>query len=246
MSSRPAVLFAAACLLAAAPTLSFAQGTSVPGTAHLIEWDLTSLPDQIDGNPGAMVVDSRGEDSNRLWFITRIGDSSGLTTSPQRVYRFDPSWSLYAHNAQWLSWDLRADLIAGGIKKLKPSHDRSFIFARTSTFIQKVDTQHCTTGPNTTCDRYVFSYPDQATPEANPFVMVSDIAVDDSNKVFTTGISPTPPFDAGYVQMLNTSATPTVSTDPSLAGKLVINAKRWPVLSGAGTLRRQRRLQPDL
>ena len=31
----------------------------------------------IDGNPGAMVVDSRGEDSNRLWFITRIGDATG-------------------------------------------------------------------------------------------------------------------------------------------------------------------------
>src|SRR3954452_19370898 len=110
MSSRPATLFAAACLLAAGPSVTFAQGTQVPlpiaGPAHLIEWDLTALPDQIDGNPGAMVVDNRGEDSNSAWFITRIGDSTGLKQSPQRVYRFDPARSLFAANARWTSWQL--------------------------------------------------------------------------------------------------------------------------------------------
>jgi hypothetical protein len=240
MSVRRISEMAAACLLAAAPTVAFAQGTSVPApitaTAHLIEWDLTALPDQFDGNPGAMVVDSRGEDSNRLWFITRIGDPNAAVpgTAPQRVYRFDPARSLFTAAAHWSSWELRGDLIAGGIKKIKPSHDRRFVFARTSTFIQKVDTVHCTVGTAPTCDRTVFSYPDQATPDTNPFAFVSDIAVDDTNKVFTTGVSPTAPFDAGYVQMLNTAATPTVSSDPSLLGKLVINATRWPVLSGAG------------
>src|SRR3954469_3172903 len=99
MSPRPATMLAAACLLAAAPTLASAQGTSVPvtpGTAHLIEWDLSTLPDQVDGNPGAMVVDTRGEDSNRLWFITRISDPAAApVSSPQRIYRFDPAISLY-------------------------------------------------------------------------------------------------------------------------------------------------------
>jgi hypothetical protein len=245
MSPRPATLFAAACLLAAAPTLTFAQsipaGTSVPapttGTAHLIEWDLTSLPDQLDGNPGAMVVDSRGEDQNRLWFITRIGDPAGVPgTAPQRVYRFDPARSLYSSVARWSSWELRADLIAGGIKKIKPSHDRQFVFARTATFIQKIDTQRCTAGSGSTCDRTVFSYPDQLVPEQNPFVSVSDIAVDDRNKVFTTGISPT--FLAGYVQMLNAAAMPTRSTslcDPNTGVcKQTITATRWEVALGEG------------
>src|SRR6476469_1285943 len=81
MSPRPAVSYAAACLLAADPSLAFAQlntntssatANSTTGstittvtsaatkpTTHVIEWDLTSMPDQLDGNPGAMVVDTR-------------------------------------------------------------------------------------------------------------------------------------------------------------------------------------------
>src|SRR3954469_3236278 len=66
------------------------------GTAHVIEWDLASM--QLDSNPGAMVVDTRGEDHNRVWFITRLGDpllETETVVTPQRIYRFDPSTSLY-------------------------------------------------------------------------------------------------------------------------------------------------------
>jgi hypothetical protein len=228
-TSRHVLNLASALTLVLVPQIASAQMPPTQ-TAHLIEWDLSSMPDQLDGNPGAMVVDSRGEDSNRLWFITRIGDPAAApATAPQRIYRFDPSRSLYASAANWSSWELRADVIAGGIKKIKPSHDRQFVFARTTSFIQRIDTQHCTAGSASTCDRTVFSYPDERP--TSPFVFVSDIAVDDTNKVLTTGVSPTPPFDAGYVQLLNTALTPTLNmTD----GTLRINAKRWPVASGAG------------
>jgi hypothetical protein len=239
MSPRPLTMLAAACLLAAAPTHGFAQGTSVPapttGTAHLIEWDLTGMPDQLDGNPGAIVVDTRGEDSNRVWFITRIGDPASdptAPTAPQRVYQFDPASSPYGHDAHWSSWELRADIFGGGIKKIRPSHDRRYIFARTTSFIQRVDTQHCTTTGAPTCDRTVFGYPDEQ-PVSPLALQNSDIAVDDGNRVFTTGVSPTPPFDAGYVQMLTASATAT--PNPSFGGQLTVNAKRWPVGTGPGT-----------
>ena len=60
------------------------------GTSHLIEWDLATLPDAIDANPGAMVVDTRGEDHNQLWFVTRVA-APDATLGGQRVYRFTPS-----------------------------------------------------------------------------------------------------------------------------------------------------------
>jgi sugar lactone lactonase YvrE len=237
-----AARFAAALLLAMTPGLASAQLTTPPltpaQTAHLIEWDLSSIPDQFDGNPGAMVVDSRGEDQNRVWFITRVGDPAATpATAPQRIYRFDPAASLYKSAAHWVSWELHADLIAGGLKKIRPSHDRRSVFARTASFIQRIDTQNCTAGsPATalspavppTCERTVFSYPDEQP--LSPFVFVSDIAVDDRNRVFTTGIAPT--FGAGYVQLLNTALVP--SPNPDFPNQLTITAKRWPVDTGAG------------
>ncbi|HEY0519908.1 MAG TPA: hypothetical protein VGC84_10490, partial [Ilumatobacteraceae bacterium] len=206
MSPRPVTMLAAACLLAAAPTLAFAQvntsapsGTSVPvttaGTAHLIEWDLASLPDALDGNPGAMVVDTRGEDNNRAWFVTRVA-APDATGGGQRVYRFDPARSLMKGNAYWTSWDLRVDSFAGGLKKMRPSHDRRYIFVRTATFIQRIDTQNCTTGSAPTCQRTVWTFVEDPVDPT----FVSDVAIDDQNHVFTTGVSSA--FPTGYVQML--------------------------------------------
>jgi hypothetical protein len=224
MSPRPVTMLAAACLLAAAPTLAFAQvntsapsGTSVPltstGTAHLIEWDLASLPDALDGNPGAMVVDTRGEDNNRAWFVTRVA-APDADAGGQRVYRFDPARSLMKGNANWTSWDLRIDTFAGGLKKMRPSHDRRYVFVRTASFIQRIDTQNCTAGTAPTCNRTVWTFSE--TPTDPTFV--SDIAVDDQNHVFTTGVSSV--FPTGYVQML----TPGLTT-----------VKRWTLDLGTPT-----------
>jgi len=202
------------------------------GTAHVIEWDLTSM--QLDGNPGAMVVDTRGEDHNRVWFITRFGDPVLETVpsnviTPQRVYRFDPAMSLYKALARWSSWDLRPDIVGGGISRIRPSHDRRFVFARTTSFVQRIDTQNCTTANyQTTCERIVYSYPDEE-PVSSVVAQNSDIAVDDTNRIFTTGVSPTPPFDAGYVQLLNPNAPSYAGAD----GRRKITAKRWPA-PGAG------------
>jgi hypothetical protein len=203
------------------------------GTAHVIEWDLSSLPDTLDGNPGAMVVDTRGEDRNRVWFITRLADPAGGTdrvTTPQRIYRFDPSTSLYKAAARWFSWELHGDVYGGGIR-IRPSHDRRFVFARTTSFIQRVDTQNCTAGSYPTCERTVYSYPENGGEFADP-VQLSDIAIDDTNRVFTTGLgAPGSLTAAGYVQMLNPSAPQKIDTYKNV----LITAKRWPVNSGSGT-----------
>src|SRR3954470_15372211 len=55
------------------------------GAAHVIEWD---LPQGMDFYPGAVAVDTRGEDNNRAWFVTRFGGDR------RRVYRFEFSPSL--------------------------------------------------------------------------------------------------------------------------------------------------------
>ena len=60
-------------------------------TAHLIEFN---IPAKIDASPGAMVVDTRGEDNNRIWFVTRLGT--------QRVIRVNPAKSLMKGAAQFI------------------------------------------------------------------------------------------------------------------------------------------------
>jgi hypothetical protein len=202
MSPRPVTMLAAACLLAA-PVVAFAQTggttTNVPasqlGSARVIEWD---LPADADFNPGAMVVDTRGEDNNTIWFVTRLGG--------QKVYRFNLQRSLMSNGgpARWTSWDLVPGTNMGGIKKLRPSHDRRFVVVRTSSSIQEVDTQACAAGTPaspTTCNsglrRWDFSDPEAPDPDS---VFVSDIAVDDGRRIFSVGRSDA--FPEGYVQMI--------------------------------------------
>jgi len=223
--------------LTTTPTSTTTTAVSSPsttqiGTAHLVEWDLTLLPDQIDANPGAMVVDTRGEDRNQLWFVTRVATpdpdvAPDPSVSGQRVYRFNPAESLLKRDAQWTSWDLRFDSMAGGVKKIRPSHDRRYIFVRTASYVQRVDTQKCSYG---SCERTVWSFPGE---EVFPFV--SDIAVDDQNRVFTTGISPAPSsFSDGYLQMLKPGAAPPLTTPPTSVNAPIGTVTRWHVGGAAG------------
>jgi hypothetical protein len=195
-------------------------------TAHIIEWD---LPAVADASPGAMVVDTRGEDDNRVWFVTRLGN--------QRVYRLNPMRSPMKGAAAWTSWDLSADSFnTGGAKKIRASHDRRFVYVRTSTSLQRIDTQNCDTANPQTCER--IEWLDQIDPQSGQpsSPNVSDLDVDDYNNIFNTGtvggtidLSVQPDPTQSYVQMLtaptsvpanNTSTTTTVT--------------RWTVGGGAG------------
>ena len=194
-------------------------------TAHVVEWDLGVLPDQLDVNPGAITVDTRGEDHNQLWFVTRAG--------AQRVYRFNPPESLLKGDAQFTSWSLRPDpMLAGGIKRVRPSHDRRFVFARTPVTIQRIDSQSCTPGVtagSSTCPRVVW------TMEGDDPLLVSDVAADDANHIFTTGVSQADArFATGYVQMLDPAAAQKTTLDTG--GNLVTTTlvKRWADDFGAG------------
>jgi hypothetical protein len=226
-------LAAAAGLLLATAATAPAQTTQATGTttqlgsAHIVEWD---LPVPIDFNPGAVVVDTRGEDNDRAWFVTRLADTAA---GNRKVYRFDFQRSLMKNNgnARWTSWDLTEDIINnGGIAKLRPSHDRRFAIVRTSSSIQEVDTQACPAGTinnPTVCAaglrRWDFSDPESPDPNS---VFVSDIAVDDSRRVFTVGRSQA--FLTGYLQLLiPTKVAFTASTTPIKAA--VGTVTRWQV-----------------
>jgi streptogramin lyase len=203
-TSRRLACFAAALLLAAVPQYAVAQPVASVSTAHLVEWD---LPFQADANPGAVVVDTRAEDYNRLWFVTRVG-----FTGEPRVYRFDPPQSLTRGSARFTSWSLVEPAFSGGVRKLRPSRDRRYLFVRTSSFVERMDTQKCLPGTPAmpkTCDGALtlWQFPIDGAPATNPFV--SDIAVDDLNRVFTTGFTNVFP---GYVQMLTPVATPAAGT----------------------------------
>ena len=189
-------------------------------TTHIIEWDLTAI-DQFDGNPGTMVVDTRGEDDNRLWFVSRLANAS-----PQRVYRFTPAKSLKTADAKWMGWDLRPVEVglSGGIAKMRPSHDRRFLFVRmpadpitdpTISTVQRIDT--------VTAQRTVWSFVGEAP------TVVSDIAVDDRNGVFTTGVNAATGDLGGYVQLLDASTAPPVG-----ATGQQVTVTRWTGLEGAG------------
>jgi streptogramin lyase len=205
-SAAAQVLTTSAPPAAPAPTV---QNVEV----RLVEWD---LPPSIDMQAGAMMVDSHGRDTNRVWFVTRLG-------APPRVVRFDPARSLMKGLAKWTAWDLSefpAPSFTGGLKKLRTSHDRRFIFVRTQNNLQRIDTGrcNCTTTPQT-CERTVWA--DQLGDNT------SDVAIDDRNNVFTT-YSPTSDPASSYVQMLR----------PGAAVDGVVKVKRWQIgatgPSGAG------------
>src|SRR3954464_4954858 len=150
-----------------------ASTTATPqlGSARIIEWD---LPGNVDFNPGAMVVDTRGEDNNTVWFVTRLGGPS--------VYKFDLQSSLMKNGgtARWTAWSLSPEDNMGGIRKMRPSHDRRFVAVRTPTTIEEVDTQACAGAGSTptTCGgalrRWEVPEDPEATGPGAPFV--SDIA----------------------------------------------------------------------
>ena len=192
--------------------------TTQLGAAHIIEWD---LPADVDFNPGAVAVDTRGEDNNSAWFVTRLGG--------QKVYRFDFSPSLMKNNgiAKWTSWDLVPEQNEGGIAKLRPSHDRRFVIVRTETTLEEVDTQACFPGTKaapTTCALALrrWDFDDPESPAAGFFV--SDIAVDDARRIFTVGRSVK--FPTGYLQMVVPTRVPySSSKSPAPAGTVT----RWRV-----------------
>jgi hypothetical protein len=158
-----------------------------PPKVRLIEWN---LPAQADATPGAVVVDTQGHDKSRMWFVTRSGEP--------HLYRMEFPKSLMKGSARWTSWKLNA-LTTGGIKRLRASHDRRYIFVRTLSntlgeAIERVDTDPSKCS-GTNCETTVY--------EDGVFTGfdVSDVAVDDRNNVFTThtpDLNPT----LSYVQRL--------------------------------------------
>src|SRR5204862_7165770 len=98
----------------------------------------------------------------------------------QKVYRFDPAKSLMKGSAQWTSWQLSLTpppFSTGGLKRLKPSDDRRYVFARTSSNLQRVDTQNCKPGTPVTCELTIWQ------DKGNDEFSTSDLAIDGMNRV---------------------------------------------------------------
>lgn len=242
--SRPKhLMIAAAALAAAAMTphpaaattditapLTSGIGTPSTTTAHVIEWDLTSIPDQLDLQAGAVSTDTRGEDHNQLWFVSRLAAATDPTLDGQRIYRFNPSESLYKADARWTAWGLRVDTFVGGLKRVKPSHDRRYVFVRSAQFIQRIDTRSCSAATSVapaTCERVVYVALPAAEP---PGMFVSDIATDDRNRVFTTGFTAGVSGDLGYVQMIDPAAA---AVYDAVKNTWTMKGQRW-LDDGAG------------
>jgi len=214
---HPATLALSLALAALLGTASSAgaQTTELTST-HIVEWD---IPFAGDIEPAAVAVDPHGKDNNRIWFVTRTG--------PQKVYRFDPARSLMKGSAQWMSWQLSQISLpssTGGLKRLKPSDDRRYVFVRTSSDLQRVDTQNCTPGTPTTCELTVWQ--DKGVDQLS----TSDLAIDGTNRVFTTasGDAANTP-DTAYLQMLTPGPAPALGVTTA-----TVQVKRWPVGGGAG------------
>jgi len=188
---------------------------------HIVEWD---IPSGGDLEPGAVALDTQGKDKNRVWFLTRNG--------AQKVYRFDPAKSLMTGSAQWSSWDLSQTTpvdSTGGLKRLKPSDDRRYVFVRTNQTIQRVDTQNCKPATVKTSSSPALPPSCELTVWQDQLgnTNVSDLAVDNTNRVFTTATPVSLDTTAAYVQMLTPGLAPP-------AGPSVVKVKRWKVGGGAG------------
>ena len=136
--------------LLALPAAAQTQTTTILNpapTARIIEWD---LPSEADMSPGAIVVDTQGHDKNqnRMFFVTRQG-------IPQaRVYRLEFPKSLMKGLAKWTAWQLSENsIITGGLRKVRASYDRRYVFVRTVFSLERIDTQNCTSGSNQTCQQ---------------------------------------------------------------------------------------------
>jgi hypothetical protein len=223
-----AMIFAAGCTLlsgsalAQVPLSTVTTATSTP-QVRLIEWD---LPTQLDAAPGAMVVDTQGDDRNRIWFVTRTG-------APPHAYRMDFPSSLMKGNARWTSWELsQGAVITGGIadRRVRPSKDRRFVFVRTIavnqdapgvvTTLERIDTRNCSGSAPQTCERVVWT---TTLNETFVELNVSDVAIDDSNNVFTTH-SPHNDPALSYVERLT----------PGFPSAAAATVTRWTVDGGAG------------
>jgi hypothetical protein len=217
---------ASAALLAAAmmaPPAAAADDIYMPSATptspkfsktHIVEWDLPFVA-PLEQAGGGITVDSRGHDDNRIWFL-----SQDNATAMPRLFRFDPAKSLTKGKAQWRSWNLDPSFFTGGVKRLRPSYDRRFVFVRTQAAVQRVDTHKCHTDSYgaETCELTVF-------PDELGAFFVSDIAVDENYRVFWTS---SPDGLNGFVNML-------VITEDAYS-KVSAKLTRWPVPGGgAGT-----------
>ena len=172
-------------LLLTIVTSATAQAQVLPLGSKVIETQVTEwdLPYFTDARPGAMVADLHSNGGNKLWFVTRIG--AGDTP---RVYNVAAGRNFKSGKARWNSWSLFPGFVGptGGLRKLKPSHDRRFVFVHTPGGLHKVDTANNT----------VTLYQDPVFPTID---IVSDVAVDNSNRVYYA--------TDGFINRLNASVT---------------------------------------
>jgi hypothetical protein len=208
----------AAAVTAADPTPAAAQLMTTGGgsgghhppditEARIIEWD---IPSEMDFQPGGMMVDLRGTEGGNVWFVTRLLPA---------VYRFDIKPGAKHQNAVWTSWHLDPanSGTSGGVRKIKTSNDKRYVFVRTAVSLQRVDTQTCDSldSSPTTCE--LTTWLDSMADAQG----VSDVAVDDHHNVFTAiAVDPFDPVTS-VLQRLNPSATS-------------LNVTRWMVGGGAG------------
>lgn len=143
----------ASAVSVAAPIVKFTK-------TALLEWD---LPLDMDFTSGAITSDGYSGTGNRLLFVTRNGEP--------RLFLFKVPKDAKHGLAAWTSHKLDIDFLGptGGLKRLRASHDRRFVFVKTLLAVQKVDT-----------------YTNQVTPYPDTISFVSDIAVDKRYNVFST------------------------------------------------------------
>jgi hypothetical protein len=167
-------------------TSATAQTQVLPLGAKVVETQVTEwdLPYPTDRRPGAMASDLHNHGGNKLWFVTRFG--AAFTDETPRVYSVDVGRNFKSGKARWNSWSLHplGAGPTGGVKKLKPSHDRRFVFVNTAFGLHKVDT----------AKNEVTLYEDPNVAEG-----VSDVAVDNSNRVYYA--------TAGVINRLNASVS---------------------------------------
>jgi hypothetical protein len=191
-AALPFVLYSSSPVdLHAQGTVSAAQTTQI--TVKLIEWD---LPEQMDNTPGGMAVDVQG-DGNRIWFTTRVAQFDA-----PRLYQFDLRGGKKVNNGQWVSYELdpNSSGVANGLRKIRTSKDKRFVFVHTAGSLQRIDTLDCNKAAGTTdpliingdCGRttWLHDMAKQADGTFDPNGPTnpdsgSDVAIDDYNNVFT-------------------------------------------------------------
>ena len=194
---------------------------------EVLTWDLMGM--EGDSQPGAVIADMTGG-TNRLWFVTKANP---------HIYRLELGNGKKVNKATWTSWSLAPGGVSSGIRRIKTSGDKRYVFVRTQATVERVDTQSCTSSG---CASRFWILADDPNGVSAAAENGSDLAIDDNDGSVFHAVPATSPSNS-YIERLKTNSSSNNVTHWYVGGSAGLcpnTADSTPCLSGVAVDRHHR------